>query len=745
MVEKPTYEALEQRITLLENESAQRERFAEINAALFRISNAVNMTSCLEELFRTIHFALSPVIDTSNFFIALYDGAKDSVTFPYCVDTVDESYPPVIEVSRTASLTAEVIRTGRPVLVTKAEILSRRAKSGFKIPACTPSEIWLGAPLRTQDKIIGVMAVQSYLDPTRYDQTDMDVLVAVADQVALAVERKRAEEALYRAHDELEQRVAERTEALRESETRLQTLVQTIPDLIWLKDTNGVFLYCNSMFERLLGVAKKDIIGKTDYDLVDTELADFFREHDFKAIAAGMPCRNEEWLTFADDGHRALFDTIKTPMLDAEGNLQGVLGIAHDITERKLAEEEKAKLEARLQQVQKMEFIGSLAGGIAHDLNNILYPISGLSELLLAGMPPDTPERVSLEQIYKAAQRGSGLVKQILAFSRQSNLQKLPIRIQPILIEALKLARAAIPGSIEITSHIHADCGMVSADPTQVHQIMMNLITNAFHAVEVNGGAIHVELKAPVAGRRILSSGEKEDLRDKSHPGEFSAERYACIAVSDTGTGIDPMLIDKIFEPYFTTKAQGKGTGLGLSVVHGIVKAHGGDIRVHSEVGKGTLFNVYLPLLEVRGDEKDAAVIGTYPVGCERILLVDDEAPIADMEKMVLENLGYRVTVRTSSPDALAAFKADPDRFDLVISDGGMPGMTGYQLAGELMSIRPGIPVIICTGFCDDNDVRHAKSRGVKGFLMKPVATRDLAGTVRKVLDDVSGFRKISI
>ena len=326
MAEKPTYEALEQRIALLENESAQRKRFEEINAALFKISNAVNMTSSLDELFRTIHLALSPVIDTTNFFIALYDGTKDSVTFPYCVDTVDECYPPVIEVSKTASLTAEVIRTGRPVLVTKAEILAQRAKSSLKIPACTPSEIWLGVPLKTQDKIIGVMAVQSYHDPMCYDQTDMDVMVSVADQVAIAVERKRAEEALHRAHDELERRVAERTEALRESETRLQTLVQTIPDLIWLKDTNGVFLYCNPMFERLYGAAKKDIIGKTDYDFVDRELADFFREHDRKAIAAGMPSRNEEWLTFADGGYRALFDTVKTPMLDAEGKAPGRTG-----------------------------------------------------------------------------------------------------------------------------------------------------------------------------------------------------------------------------------------------------------------------------------------------------------------------------------------------------------------------------------------------------------------------------------
>ena len=602
MAEKLTYEELEQRITLLENESAQRERFEEINDTLFKISNSVNMTSNLDELYRTIHLALSPVIDTTNFYISLYDKTEDRVTFPYCVDTVDACYPPVIEVSKTSSLTAEVIRTGRPLCVTKADILTRRAESSLKIPACTPSEIWLGVPLKTREEIIGVMVVQNYLDPKCYDQTDMNLMVSVADQVTLAIERKRAEEALHRAQDELEQRVKERTEALRKSEARLRTLVQTIPDLIWLKDTDGVYLDCNPMFERLFGAAKKNIIGKTDYDFVDRELADFSREHDRKAIAAGMPSRNEEWLTFVDGGYRALFDTIKTPMLDAEGKLMGVLGIAHDLTERKRAEEEKAKLEAQLQQAQKMEFIGSLAGGIAHDLNNILFPISGLSELLLNDMPPDTPERGSLEQIYKAAQRGSDLVKQILAFSRQTNLQKLPIRIQPILKEALILARAAIPKNIEISSHIDADCGMVSADPTQVHQILMNLINNAFHAVEVNGGSIHVELKAPATGwnDRMFhpAFGEKEERYDNSMPGDLLAGEYACIAISDTGTGIDQALIDRIFEPYFTTKKLGKGTGLGLSVVHGIVKAHGGDIRVYSEAGKGTTFNVYLPLLQ---------------------------------------------------------------------------------------------------------------------------------------------------
>jgi CheY-like chemotaxis protein len=348
-----------------------------------------------------------------------------------------------------------------------------------------------------------------------------------------------------------------------------------------------------------------------------------------------------------------------------------------------------------------------------------------------------------MEQIYKSAQRGSDLVKQILAFSRQSNPRKLPILIQPILKEVLKLARSAIPMNIEISSHIKQDCGMVSADPTQVHQILMNLITNAYHAVEKNGGTINVELKETTPGWNIGMShpafGEKDDLHGNSMPEDILAGRYACITLSDTGTGIDQTLIDKIFDPYFTTKEPGKGTGMGLSVVHGIVKEHRGDIRVYSEVGKGTAFHVYLPIIEDDTDGKDAAVTREYPTGCERILLVDDEEPIVRIEQMMLERLGYQVTARTSSPDALAAFKANPGNFDLVISDRGMPNMTGDQLAGELISIRPEIPVIICTGFCDENDEKRYMDLGVKGFLKKPVATGDIAEMVRKVLDELAG------
>ncbi|MEI6262735.1 MAG: ATP-binding protein, partial [Deltaproteobacteria bacterium] len=515
-------------------------------------------------------------------------------------------------------------------------------------------------------------------------------------------------------------------------------------------DINGIATFVNPAADKMLKYATGELLGKNLHALTHHTKPDG-RPYPSQECPGHKSCNDgtvhqgSEEFFYRKDGRIIPVSYSSRPIVDRE-RISGAVICFKDITERKQVEEEKAKFEAKLQQAQKMESIGSLAGGIAHDLNNILFPISGLSEMLLDDIPHGDPARESMEQIYKSAQRGSDLVKQILAFSRQSNPRKLPIRIQSILKEALKLARAAIPMNIEITSHIKQDCGMVSANPTQVHQILMNLITNAYHAVERNGGTINVELKETDTGCNIGMShpafGEKDDLRDNSMPEDIWVGRYACITLSDTGTGIDPALIDKIFDPYFTTKELGKGTGLGLSVVHGILKEHGGDIRVYSEVGKGTAFHVFLPIIEDDMDGKDAAVTREYPTGQERILLVDDEEPIVRMEQMMLERLGYQVTARTSSPDALAAFKANPCNFDLVISDRSMPNITGDQLARELILIKPGIPVIICTGFSNEKDERRAMAMamGIKGFLMKPVSLNDMAAMVRNVLDEGVNF-----
>jgi PAS domain S-box-containing protein len=402
-------------------------------------------------------------------------------------------------------------------------------------------------------------------------------------------------------------------------------------------------------------------------------------------------------------------------------------GLVQDITELKRAEEERLKLQDQLAQAQKIESIGNLAGGIAHDFNNILFPIVGMSEMLLEDLPAGSLEHENAQVILDAGKRGGDLVKQILAFSRQTEHKVIPVRIQQILKEVLKLGRSTIPTDIEIAQDIQADCGMVMADPTQLHQIAMNLITNAYHAIEQTSGIISVQLKETILGREGLADSLLE-------PG-----RYALLSVSDTGCGIDPPLMKKIFDPYFTTKEQGKGTGLGLAVVYGIVKEHHGDIKVYSELGEGTTFKVYLPLMEKFSEAVFVGKVKRDETGTERILLVDDEEPVAKLEKQMLERLGYRVTSRINSVAALEVFGAKPAAFDLVVTDMTMPNMTGNQLARELISIRPDIPIIICTGFSERISKEKAPDFGIKGFLMKPVVKSEMAKMVRKVLDEAKG------
>jgi PAS domain S-box-containing protein len=517
-------------------------------------------------------------------------------------------------------------------------------------------------------------------------------------------------------------------QALAESREQYRLFVETSNEGIWAMDADRRTTFVNRRMTGMLGYSTEEMLGQP--------VESFMFEEDMMDHQSQMASRKEgqgseyERRFRGKDGREVWTRVSAAAIIDAHGRFAGSHALFTDITERKQAEKNRIRLEAQLQQAQKMEAIGSLAGGIAHDLNNILFPITGLSEMVMDDLPPGEPIRESIEQIHRSARRGSDLVKQILAFSRQSNPQKLPIRMQPILKESVNLIRATIPRNIEITRDIDPDCGMVSADPTQVHQIMMNLITNAFHAVEKTGGNIRVELKEVTL----------ED-HDRKEPSPFPAlpfGRYARISVADSGTGMDPSTISKIFEPYFTTKEQGKGTGLGLSVVHGIVKEYGGDIRVYSEIGKGSVFHIYLPLLE-EDRKTGAAAIKNFPQGTERILLVDDEPPIIRMQQMMLERLGYRVTAYTSSLEAMEAFRTGFDQFDLVISDRGMPDMPGDRLANEMMSIRPDVPIILFSGFTTEMDEQQIKASGIKGFLMKPVEMGDMANMIRKVLDEAVG------
>ncbi|RLB87032.1 MAG: hypothetical protein DRH26_16410, partial [Deltaproteobacteria bacterium] len=384
----------------------------------------------------------------------------------------------------------------------------------------------------------------------------------------------------------------------------------------------------------------------------------------------------------------------------------------------------RKKLEIQLQQTQKMEAIGTLAGGIAHDFNNILFPVIGFSEMIMHDLPEDSPIKKQVQAILDGASRAKNLVQQILTFSRQTEDEARPLKIEFILNEVLTLARASFPSTIKITKDIQKRLGMVMADPTQIHQVAMNLITNALHAMEENGGDLRV----------ILS---RIDVADTSGPvSDMLPGPYLCLEVSDTGTGMDAYTRTRILEPYFTTKAKGKGTGLGLSVVHGIVKNLQGELVVESQAGKGSSFLVYLPLIIPKKEENTIETIPLVQLtGNERILLVDDERPVIEMLEQMLLRFGYQVTPMDQSLEALNLFGRMPDEFDLVITDMTMPELTGDKLIMEIKKLRPDIPVILCTGFSEkiiNGRINNAKPDKI---LMKPVAKDELLKNIRFVLD----------
>jgi CheY-like chemotaxis protein len=380
-------------------------------------------------------------------------------------------------------------------------------------------------------------------------------------------------------------------------------------------------------------------------------------------------------------------------------------------------------MELHLRESQKMESLGTLAGGIAHDFNNILGAIVGYAELTRIQCQEDSKLENYVSQISRAGNRAAELVKQILWFSRQGLEEKKPLETSRVFKEALKLIEATLPANIEIITKISPDLPAILGNETQIHQIVMNLCTNAYHAMKKSSGTLGVSLIAVTIQEHDISSFP-----------DVTPGNYINLLVSDDGCGIPPEVMNRIFEPYFTTKAVGEGTGLGLSTVHGIVKNHGGYIQAQSEVGFGTTFNLLFPVAEseavIETSEKDL-----LPTGNETILLVDDEKALIDLGRDLLERLGYRVETRASSIDAIEAFKVNPQKYDLILSDITMPKMTGDELARHIKTIQPDIPIILCSGFSNRIDELTLETLGVNAILMKPIIYSELAYTIRQVLD----------
>lgn len=408
--------------------------------------------------------------------------------------------------------------------------------------------------------------------------------------------------------------------------------------------------------------------------------------------------------------------------LEFNGILYSV-SFCKDISARKEEEKRRVKTELHLRETQKMESLGTLAGGIAHDFNNILGAVIGYAELARFQCEEGSKFEKYISQISKAGSRATELVKQILWFSRQGKSDKYPIDICRVINEALKLIEVTFPANIEILKNISSDLSPVFANEVQIHQIVMNLCTNAFHAMKESRGILNVNLMAVII--------KAQDL--KSHPG-MSPGDYIRLTVSDNGCGMPPEVINRIFEPYFTTKSIGQGSGLGLSIVHGIIKDHGGSIQVQSEVGIGTTFNIFFPIAD-SVSKMESKKVEELPFGNESILLVDDEKALIDIGRDLLVRLGYQVETRASSVDAIEAFRSNPQKYDLIISDITMPKITGDEMALTMKTIRPGIPIILCTGFSNRLDEQSLETLGISAILMKPIIYSDLAGTVRRALD----------
>jgi len=523
-----------------------------------------------------------------------------------------------------------------------------------------------------------------------------------------AIERELRE-----AKSRRERRRAE--EALRESEKRLQAILDNSPAIIFLKNTEGRYLYVNPQFAKLTPLTREQILGKTDDEIFLPAQAAAFRADDLKVLQAGVALEFEEVADQQDGPHTSIVS--KFPLRNAEGKVYAICAIATDITERK-------SLEAQLRQAQKMEAIGQLAGGIAHDFNNLLTVINGYSELMLLSLPVEHPHCATFEQIRQAGEKASRLNRQLMAFSRQQVLQPKVLDLNAVVANIDTMLQRVIGEDIDLLTILSPGLASVKADPGQIEQVLMNLVVNARDAMPA-GGRLTIETAD------VVLDTDYARTHVAVNPG-----RYVMLAVSDNGCGMDAETQARIFEPFFTTKELGKGTGLGLSTVYGIVKQSGGHIEVYSEPGRGTTFRIYLPRIEEAAEAVEPGKAREQlPRGSETILLVEDEAGVRTLAKTILQTHGYTVLDAAQGKDAFLLSGQHEGLIHLMVTDMVMPEMSGREVAERLKPLRPNMKVLFMSGFTDKAMVHHGELGPGMAFLQKPFTPQTLARKVREVLD----------
>jgi len=668
-----------------------QQRMESERQVISEVVHSLNETANLDELLAGIHQALKKVLSADNCFVALHDAVTDSFTFPFFVDQVDVAPPPQ-RVGR--SCTAFVFRTGSAMLIPQSEF-DRLAAQGEVELVGSPAPAWLGVPLKTPNATIGVLVVQHYENENAYDMRDLEFLDSVGGHIALAIERRRAEE------------------ALRKKEEMFRLLFSSNPLPTWVVDPETLrFLEVNNAAVRQYGYSLQEFRNMSVLDLRPEEdkatFLEYLREHD------GEPRHHGNWRHRKKDGKVIKVETIAHE-LNYDGKRVHLL-VAQDITERHL-------LEQQLRQSQKMEAVGRLAGGVAHDFNNLLMVIKGHTELLLNNLPSADQAKRKIEQIERAADRASSLTRQLLAFSRMQVLQPRVMNLNDVVEDMGKLLPRLIGEDIELVIRTAPDLGAIRADAGQMEQVIMNLAVNARDAMP-GGGKLLIE----------TSNTDLDSTYNDVHP-IVRQGRYVLLAVSDNGIGMDAETQARIFEPFFTTKEQGKGTGLGLATVYGVVKQSGGFIWVYSELRRGTSFKIYLPRIDQPLDQPGTALtVSDAPRGTETILLAEDEQDVREVAREFLESGGYTVLEAKDGTEAVGLVEKHQGDIDLLITDMVMPGITGQELALRLREIRPNLRMLYMSGYSDGAALNSALSDSSVRLLTKPFSRSALLRAVKELL-----------
>jgi len=671
-------------VTDLQRMEAERQVISEV-------VHALNETANLDELLDGIHKALKKVLYAENCFVALHNPDTDTFSFPFFADQVDVAPPPQ-KVGR--SCTAFVFRTGSAMLIPQSEF-DRLAAQGKVELVGSPSPSWLGVPLKTPKATIGVLVVQHYENENAYDLRDLEFLSSVGGHIALAIERRRAED------------------ALRKNEEMFRLLFSNNPLPTWVLDRETLhFLEVNDAAVKQYGYSRDEFMNMSLIDVDHAEEKETRVEHFRKWSGDGRYQGN--WKHRKKDGTVLEVESVSHELNYAGRRVR--LVVAQDVSARHL-------LEQQFRQAQKMEAVGRLAGGVAHDFNNLLMVIKGHTELLRNAMPPTDPFSKKIEQIERAADRATSLTRQLLAFSRMQVLQPHVMNLNEVVEDMGRLLPRLIGEDIELEIRTAKNLGAIKADASQMEQVIMNLVVNARDAMP-NGGRLLVE----------TSNEELDSAYNAVHP-VVRQGSYILLAVSDNGTGMDTETQAHIFEPFFTTKPQGKGTGLGLATVYGVVKQSGGFIWVYSELGKGTSFKIYLPRVDQPVARSAATQFATeVPRGTETILLAEDEQDVREVAREFLESGGYTVIEAHDGAEALQLVETHEGAIGLLITDMVMPGMSGQELAGRLQQKRTGLRTLYMSGYSERAAAESAQGDSSIRLLTKPFSRSALLRTVHEIL-----------